>query len=269
MKFAVGIVLFLALINTHSEPDELFDFSRTLEKGEAQIIFLYHSGWLIRTSDHVLIFDYSLPRMPPGVRQRKEFWFIEAEKLKDFNVTVFVSHSHGDHFNPIIFTWNDKIKNIRYIFGWPLNKSVEEFISLPFERTNTEINNIRIQTVVHDWDGVQESAFLISVDGLTFYFAGDHSTPQDRQEFKENLDFLKQLSKEIDFAFTPTWGGEELMIEKLRPKHTFPMHNSGRWKEFDSFKAELESKGLPTIPVVPENNKRVFWYYAGELHLHR
>lgn len=44
--------------------------------------------------------------------------FINSIDLKNENVYVFVSHEHEDHYDKIIYSWGEQVKNIKYILGW-------------------------------------------------------------------------------------------------------------------------------------------------------
>lgn len=63
-----------------------------------RIFFLSHSGFLMELSDCVLLFD--VYRDPAKVIPS----FLAGEKP----VYVFVSHVHGDHFQPVIYDWADR-----------------------------------------------------------------------------------------------------------------------------------------------------------------
>lgn len=260
----LSVVLFLFSMPQLNAEDPFAVLEEPLEAGQAQIIHLFHSGWLVRTQNKVLIFDYSLPRLPPGARQRNELWHIDPEKLKDFDVVVFTSHSHSDHFNPVILSWREKIPNITYVFGWPYTEEAG-FICCPFKRNSFEIDGMKVNTVVSDWDGIPESAFLIKLDGITLYHAGDSSPDNNKPPFSDNLRYLHSLAPDIDIAFTPTWGGEDLMINALKPHFTFPMHDGGSEHQYTKFKEKAQRLGYPTKVIAAQRNGNVFIYDNGEI----
>jgi hypothetical protein len=86
---------------------------RHLRTGEAQIWYLGHSGWAVRTQNHFLIFDYweAMKTMPPGEAfvppddASLATGYIVPSEIADQNVIVFVSHAHSDHFDPVVLTW--------------------------------------------------------------------------------------------------------------------------------------------------------------------
>ncbi len=56
---------------------------------DMKITYLGHSGFLVETKEHYLLFDYYTGKPPVF--------------SPDKNLTVFVSHSHQDHYNKEIF----------------------------------------------------------------------------------------------------------------------------------------------------------------------
>ena len=67
-----------------------------------EIRYLFHSGFAVETGAHLLIFDYykDTPRggkLADGV--------IDPAEVSGRDVVVFASHSHGDHYSPVIFGW--------------------------------------------------------------------------------------------------------------------------------------------------------------------
>ena len=70
----------------------------------ARITYLYHSGFVVETQNHVLVFDYYLDDVDAGKKRGIDAGVISLSDLpKNKKITVFVSHNHGDHFNPVIF----------------------------------------------------------------------------------------------------------------------------------------------------------------------
>ena len=94
-----------------------------LKAGEATVWYLGHCGFAVRTARHVLIFDYQerrdgpQPRTRPAAPGLDRGWVDPAEIARD-RVRVFVSHSHDDHFDPVIFAWRKAVPDIAYFFGW-------------------------------------------------------------------------------------------------------------------------------------------------------
>ena len=81
---------------------------------QATVTYLFHSGLLVAVEDTLLVFDYW---------QGEEGMFPEKARIapEDFEpykrVFVFVSHSHPDHYDPVIYTWDKKKYHITYIIA--------------------------------------------------------------------------------------------------------------------------------------------------------
>ena len=129
--------------------------------GEADIWYLNHSGWAIRTANHLLIFDYweGEEESPQGERRLEEGW-IDPAVITDLKVTVFISHSHGDHYDPVILGWEDTIGDVRYVWGWE-NPDREEDLRFGTERRKVDLDGLEIWNIHHTGDGIPESAFQI------------------------------------------------------------------------------------------------------------
>jgi len=124
---------------------------KILAEGEARLWYMGHSGYAIQTRNNLLVFDYF-----PGGRC--------------MNVTVFVSHEHGDHFAPEIFEWAGTVPNIRYVMGCQAETEVPYDLVNP--RQTADFDGVQVRTIESNDSGV---GFLVEVDGITIYHAGDHA----------------------------------------------------------------------------------------------
>ena len=86
-----------------------------LEEGQAMLWHLFHSGFAVRTANHLLIFDYwpanKTKEKKPGLAHGR----IDPEELADQNVVVFISHEHHDHWYRKSLEWQRGVKNIHYV----------------------------------------------------------------------------------------------------------------------------------------------------------
>jgi L-ascorbate metabolism protein UlaG (beta-lactamase superfamily) len=197
------------------------------------IHYLYHSGFLVEKDSHVLIFDYwrDTPKgggLAQGV--------IDPAALREKDVLVFVSHRHGDHYNRGIENWRKSIPRLRLILSDDISP-VAGAVMLGPDQTWTQ-PDCRVETLRSTDEGV---AFLVSIDGLTIYHAGDlnwwhwEGEPADWNAemgaaYRAQIDKLQ--GREIDLAFVPVdprlgdqyaWGLDYLM-RTLSVKYAIPMH---------------------------------------------
>ena len=206
------------------------------------IRYLYNSGFAVETASHFLIFDYYLDT-PHGGSPEQEV--IDPSMLQEHNVVVFVSHSHADHYNPVIFEWRKGHSNIRYILAEEI-PTKEEVLSVHPSRTY-DLGDLQVRTLDSTDLGV---AFLIKTDGLCLYHAGDlnwwhwNDEPEQANQdmarrYQEQIDSLQGES--IDCAFIPvdprqeenSLLGLEYFMKKVGARWIVPMHFGSQYTIFD------------------------------------
>jgi L-ascorbate metabolism protein UlaG (beta-lactamase superfamily) len=231
-----------------------------LESGQAVIWYLYHSGWAVKSRNHLLIFDYTEPPERP-IRRSLDSGSIDPSEIADQNVTMFVSHRHPDHFDDLILGWRAVIKNIRYVWGWE-GEGVPADVHFGPERRVFAANDLEILNIHHDFDGVPESAFLVKADGLIILHAGDHGHSRGLENpiFKDNLLYLADKAPQLDLFFTPTFGGEIDTLRRLKPCAAFPMHDGGNEYQYAKFAQKVKSLGLDVEVGVAERAGARFRY---------
>ncbi|MDH5386401.1 MAG: ankyrin repeat domain-containing protein [Candidatus Aminicenantes bacterium] len=239
---------------------------KNLKAGEAAIWYLGNSGWAIKTKSKLLIFDYQLFGPQPD-----EPWLanghINPEEIKEQDVYVFVTHEHGDHFTPVIFDWKKSIDSIEYILGFAPEKAAEATVLLPREKKT--IDDMEVSTIASTDAGV---GFLVKVDGLTIFHAGDHACKQKdlKGPYPDEIDYLADKSNGVDLAFLPITGcgfgdpeavknGIFYALEKLKPGVMFPMHVLGFEYQYDEFARDAEKK-TDTEFACAENKGDYFLY---------
>ncbi len=225
---------FISVASVSGDTNKISDIR--LEKGEAAVWYLFHAGWAVKTANALLIFDY----LSDG--------FITPKEIKDLKVYVFISHGHGDHFDPQILEWKKVIPDITYIFGWQGQESLG-YEAFSQDRESRSIGALKAKNIFHNFDNIPESAFLIEVDGLTIYFSGDHGSFAGtlKPAYTDNIDYLAGQSDFCDLVFlsifgSPTYDGELYAIEKFKPRVVLPMHSGGREADGKDFVTYARSK---------------------------
>jgi ankyrin repeat protein len=262
------------LIENYSNP-----IRSDLKPGEAQIWYLGNCGFAIRTAGHFLIFDYynygknpANPRLANG--------HIEPAEIADQNVVVFVTHGHADHYDTSIFNWKNNIKNIEYIYGFnpsapgqtPYSGPEYQYVG-PHE--NKIIDDINVKTIAANDAGV---GYLVNVDGLTIYHAGDHAgwAEGQRDGYMGEIDYLLGLTNNIDLAFLNATGchshdttalaeGTLYTLNKLAPKIWIPTHGLNREYVYRSFIAKMDSVGGKVKAASIENRGDNFLYKISKM----
>jgi ankyrin repeat protein/L-ascorbate metabolism protein UlaG (beta-lactamase superfamily) len=222
----------LLLKSGAKKPDlKVSALSKNLKTGEAVVHYLNHSGYAIETATHILVFDYfhyyAAPDNLSLLNGR-----INMDELKGKKMFVFASHEHQDHYDTTIWKWNSPDHNIQYVMGFkPEVKYPYVFIE---PREEKSIEDVRINAIKSSDAGV---GFLVETDGIVVYHPGDHvnKSPGIADDFKNEIDYLASLKKEVDIAFFPVAGcgfpdlevvkaGNFYVVEKLNPNISFSMH---------------------------------------------
>jgi len=224
-----------------------------LESDEALVYYLGHSGWAIKTKSHFLIFDYFERKNKIDYKTILE-GYINPCEIKDERVYVFVSHRHSDHYDRTIHQWKEKVNNITYIAGW--NSRTDKFIGVP-PHSDIKVGDVEILTLKSTDEGV---GFLVKVDGLTIFHAGDHANWGDDPEFlyHSEIDYIAGKSNDIHIAFLPVTkysgsrpqcmtDGAVYAIRKLNAKVTFPMHGNEKEFLYKEFAQDVKHEGFNII----------------------
>lgn len=244
---------------------------KKLEEREAIIWYLGHSGWAIKTKNHLLIFDY-VERGAKPADPCLSNGYINPSEIKNLHSLVFVSHGHSDHYWQAIFDWEKSIKDISYILGWQGVTGPRSICMGPRERI--KIDDVEVLTIASIDEGV---GFLVKVDGLVIFHGGDHAYwggPMD--SFAKEIDYLASSDKEFDIVFlaVATGSGQRTesisqgifyAIEKLLPKVMFPMHAGGNEGLYKKFTTEAEKRKLKTKVLCARSKGDRFIYKKGKM----
>lgn len=227
---------------------------------DAEIIYLHHSSFAVRTARHFLIFDYYLDA-PHGCGLSKGV--INPSEIQNEDTIVFASHSHPDHFSTRIFSWRRKIPKIRYVLADEIRSHEQAFAAHPGQ--TMDLGDI----VVHSLKSTDiGAAFLIKTDGLCIYHAGDlnwwkwdgETREQDEKmerNYKEQIDTLK--GEKIDLAFLPldprqqkdSLLGFDYFMRTAGAERAIPMHSFGHTEFFDLLK---------TDPATTDYRSKILFY---------
>lgn len=200
---------------------------------EIKVAYIFHSGYTVETEKYFMVFDY----------------FKGDIELPDKPVVVFCSHSHPDHFNESIFMWTRTNKDITYILSDDINVSSTERMRImgPYEKIN--FIDFAVDTFGSTDQGV---SFLVNIDGVNIFFAGDlhwwkwkgDSEEEKRlmeKDFKYEIDKIRQHPVDIAFfPVDPRLGenyalGGKYFIESVKPTHFFPLHFGDKFHIVEKF----------------------------------
>ncbi len=245
---------------------------KNIKAGEAAVWYLGQSGWAIKTNSRLLIFDYHV-----FGTKADEPWLanghINPEEIKDQDVYVFITHEHEDHFSPTIFDWKKSIDDVQYILGFEPETASDTAVLLP--RKIKTIDGMEISTINSTDAGV---GFLVKVDGLTIFHAGDHACKQKdlKGPYTDEIDYLADQSNGVDLAFLPISGcgfrdpeavrnGIFYTLKRLKPDVMFPMHWFGLEYQYQEFARDAEKENPKTIFACAEAKGDYFLYANGKI----
>lgn len=216
-----------------------------------KVTYLDHSGFVVTTSDAILVFDYY--RDPSHALHKI------LKEHPDFPVTFFASHHHPDHFNPGIFEIAQNHKRT-YI----LSNDIEP----KYIPSTLNVQGMSPGDAVEDVPGVKRvkaygstdvgvSFFVTTTDNVTIFHAGDlnlwhwkdENTPSNvvaaSNAFTKVLNSIKSEVEDIHIAMFPVdprqgtdfAEGAHRFIDAIKIDNFLPMHFWGQYKEACLFPA--------------------------------
>ncbi len=238
----------------------------------AKIQYLYHSGFAVKTNEHFLVFDYYNDKPCPG-KEGLDGGAITAKEISAHKQpVVFVSHGHADHYNPVVLEWQKANQDIRYIISTDVPAKADRIHSLaPYERL--VLPDMLVKTFGSTDQGV---SFLVSVDGLSIFHAGDlnwwhwkdESTEEEvnlsEQEFLREMEPI--IGSKIDIAFFPVdprlgseyYLGAERFISLIKPLMLVPMHFGDKYEVAAEFALRAQSCKT-TVPMILRRGQTILF----------
>ena len=197
------------------------------------IRYLYHSGFAVQTDRHFLIFDYWRSK-PKG--EGLNSGVIDRDALRGQDVVAFVSHRHSDHFSRRVLQWKQELPGMRLILSDDIRPVDGAMMIGP--GSSLTLPDLTVKTLKSNDEGV---AFIVDVDGLRIYHAGDlnwwhwEGEPDDYNmgmaaDYKSQISLLASMP--IDIAFVPVdprledqyaWGIDYFM-RNVAVRYAVPMH---------------------------------------------
>ena len=198
------------------------------------VTYYHHSGFSVSSGDILLVFDYwrgKASRFPEALG-------VTPEKLARFSeVYVFITHEHEDHFDGVVYTW-DQYAPVTYIIA---DELPEKARGRRMKKGDEVTLSDRMQVKAY---GSTDSgvSFLVTLDGMNFFHAGDlnfwhwREVCNARQIQEADEDFRNEVrdiqGAEIDVAFFPVDprmgmlfdAGANYFILTVKPRLLLPMH---------------------------------------------
>lgn len=241
---------------------------------DTKVYHLYHSGVAVKTENDLMIFDYYKDK-PAGKENNINNGVISEKELNDSdNIYVFVSHRHSDHYNPVIFTWEDKTENVCYILSNDINVRTgkDNYIFMNKEE-ELELDELKIKTFGSTDLGV---SYLVKTEDMVIFHSGDlnwwhwknNSREQQREEeknYKKEVDKLVREDK-IDIAFVPVdprldeyyYLAGDYFLKNVKPKVFVPIHFSSNYKITEKFAKKMKKFSQDTeIKIIKKRGQKI------------
>jgi ankyrin repeat protein/L-ascorbate metabolism protein UlaG (beta-lactamase superfamily) len=223
--------------------------------GQAVVWYLGHMGWAVRTANHFMVFDYDGRSLLPDEPSLANGSIVPKE-IEKLPTTVFITHSHLDHYAPGVFEWRKTVKDIAYVAGFkPEGKEGYVFMA---PRDTKTLGGLDITTTRANDEGV---GFFVQVDGVTIFHSGDHSAGNGAPgSFELEIDFLAGRGLRADIVFMPISAtsdaamnqGVHYAAKQLSAAAVFPGHVGGREDVCVEFARDAVTAGMTSSIHCPE-----------------
>lgn len=220
------------------------------------VTYIYHSCCAIELDGFTVIIDFYQDAYVDH-NGKKMSWVKDYLFKKEEPLYVLCTHSHSDHFNPEILSWNRDRTDITYVFSKEIKEVHREILK------GKEINYLSKLQSFED-DNLNIKAFGSTDTGGSFYIqhndtkifhAGDlnnwhwnEEVPKSESLVYENqyiceLQLIAEEVKELDIAMFPLdprlgkdflRGGEQF-VNKIKTESFLPLHFGGNYELIKQF----------------------------------
>jgi L-ascorbate metabolism protein UlaG (beta-lactamase superfamily) len=231
--------------------------------------YLGHCGFAVQVGTRLLVFDYQEEFGTLAVDEGAAGFAdgqIEPKDLEGLQVHVFTTHSHSDHFDPVILSWEEEAEDITYFFGWEAGQNpLHHYMVGP--RASAEVDGLQVYTINSHHSGVPEVAFLVHIEGAWIYHNGDY-----RQDYIPDFEYLATLTDHMDLVFHAGLHDEQwqyshqvaYLLDHFLPDAFFPTHfgRESEKEKGDEFARVMAERGYETLIPVPER-RGDRWHFGG------
>lgn len=226
---------------------------------QATVTYLFHSGYSVETAAHFLVFDYYQPQ--------ERLRLLDARRLAAKPPAwVFVSHAHGDHFDPVIFSWDRPERPVTYVLSDDVPPAaIPAGLRCHILREGESLRQDGLTVTAYGSSDLGLS-YLVEADGLRLFHAGDLNWWHWKGETAAEQHYAKDLFHEkmaalsgqkIDIAFFPVDRrleefyclGAETFARRLQPAWLFPMHFGEDFEASRLFAARAAALGVQTRAI--------------------
>jgi hypothetical protein len=237
---------------------------------DIRLTYIHHDSFVLGVGGRALLFDF-----PDGDHRPQEALQAMFSAVNDQELFVFISHGHGDHFDPALVDLLSDHPRVRFILSDDVAElfpqAVSEGALLVAPEVSHRLDDLTIETLPSNDLGV---AFIISWQGLTIYFGGDlacwdwpnaHPAEQDftRTFFTESLNRLVENGpvhigfSNVDKRLASLAGGLEF-VDTVRPGLFVPMHTFGDTSWLQDVAPRMARSGTEVFSYSQPGDSAVF-----------
>jgi L-ascorbate metabolism protein UlaG (beta-lactamase superfamily) len=229
-----------------------------------KINYLYNSGFTLETGKHFLIFDYFKDEVESGEKNISNGAIGEVDLQKDKKIVVFSSHSHGDHFNPVILDWRNVRRDINYVLSSDIKiNETDNRIKFLSAYEELKFDDVYVKAYGSTDIGI---SFLVRIDGITIFHAGDlnwwywwddteEEIKRAEEWFKSEIEKIK--GEVINVAFFPVdprlehnyYLGAHYFLERVGAGVLIPMHFGENFNITREFRERFENLAAEIIEI--------------------
>ncbi|MYL82203.1 MBL fold metallo-hydrolase [Desulfovibrio aerotolerans] len=221
----------------------------------ARLLYIHHDCFILEAGAKTLLFDYPASRYLPQAAAQ-----VAAAHLAGTDLTVFVSHSHDDHFDPNLAAATSRAASRRFV----VSDDVADLYGtvLPADTVVLEPDMVR-EVGGMTVEGLESNdmglAYRIDVAGLTVYFGGDlalwdwpgNSPAANRAVGMSWRRALTRLAERpVDVALTnmdprlaESLSGAPELLQRVQPRYFAPMHLGGHVAYIEQYAERLTRDG--------------------------
>lgn len=230
----------------------------------AKINYLYNSGFTLETENYLLIFDYYKDSVSKNSKCIENGAIGDIDLKIPKKIIVFSSHSHFDHFNPIVLTWKQIRPDILYVLSSDISiDKKDNNINILSAYEDLSLGDMYVKAFSSNDLGI---SFLIKIDNITIFHSGDlnwWNWWDENEDFNSNMEksFKAEIEKlkgnSIDVAFFPVdsrlkeyyYLGGEYFIKEISPKLFIPMHFREDFKITEKFKEKIKDPNTKVVSI--------------------
>lgn len=233
------------------------------------ITYIYHSCCAIEFEEFSVIIDYYEDTTKDG----EVGWVANHLLQKETPLYVLCTHSHGDHFNEKVLSWDRNNENITYVFSKEVADTLQEILSLKDDKIvyldkleEYEDDNLKIKAFGSTDAG---ASFYIEHNGTKIFHAGDlnnwhwnEEVAKDEFFVYENqyiceLELLSEEVSEVDIAMFPLdprlgkdfMRGGEQFINKVKTHNLLPLHFGDNYELIQQFDLIARKAGTKLLAL--------------------